>query len=80
MQVRGLSSHQFRLSREHDKSFAFTPKVHGVTLQTTKKGGQKAALLTTHKAACVVYARSIEYLPGPVTNNSSKPPMMLMFL
>lgn len=56
------------------------PKVRGVTLQTTKKGGQKAALLTTLNAACFVYARSIEYLPGPVTNNSSKPPMMLMFL
>ncbi len=56
------------------------PKVHGVALQTTRKGGQKAARLTTHVAARFAYARSIEYLPGPVTNNSSKPPMMLMFL
>jgi hypothetical protein len=26
------------------------------------------------------YLRSIEYLPAPVTHNSSRPPMMLMFL
>ena len=51
MQARGLLSHQFRLRREHDKSVAFMPKARGVTLQTTKKGGQKAALLTTLNAA-----------------------------
>ena len=26
------------------------------------------------------YRRSIEYFPAPVTHNSSRPPMMLMFL
>jgi len=51
VQPGGLLSHQFRLRREHDKSVAFMPKVPGIALQTTKKGGPKAARLTTRSAA-----------------------------
>lgn len=68
------------LSRAVDVHRRLTSPVKNPMISALAVSREYAVIDALRMGLGCAYRRSIEYLPAPVTHNSSRPPMMLMFL